>query len=134
MSDAEIRLRACLAALAAHELLNQQRSHGQVSGIALPTRVAIDIGKVWVQAEADRRVINVWGHAADAAARLQKLNRDIRGSVLATRRMTRDLDDSLITRRLGDFALEGLSRRFSVVEILTVPARVTDRDRELCRR
>jgi CHASE2 domain-containing sensor protein/class 3 adenylate cyclase len=134
-SELAARRQACLTALAAHEALVRFDDQWRPQGVTLPTRMALDVGRVTVTSEADRGLVNVVGSAADVAAVLQKENAKIRGRILATAAVVDGLEDTVITRGLGTlFVSEKLNAPVRVVEVLAAFGTATDRDRDLCRR
>ena len=108
--DAEVRLRACTAALeivAASERLNQQLVEDQ----RLPTRIGLTLGTVTIHSDADRGVFEVFGDAVNVAARLRDLNVQFGTRILAADTVVARLDTRLTLLPMPQgFALKGVSQ------------------------
>jgi hypothetical protein len=132
--DSLLRRNACLAALEVRRVLARFNAALPESE-RLPTRLGMDAGMVGVTSDADCGLLNVVGLAADVAARLQHLGKQLQGRVPATRPVVEGLGDALLVRRLGHgFRLQGVSSGVEVFEIVASGTGSTEEQRSMCRR
>ncbi len=125
-ADQSTRLRACLAALdlsAAVARFNERHPE-----TPLITRIGLHAGRMAVEYDGEGGGIELVGDAANAADRLQSLNKQLSAGILASAAVVRELGEVLFYRRLGSFELQGFSDAVSVFEIVGRPSDVAPED------
>jgi adenylate cyclase len=114
----EGRSDACLAALdmvKAAGAFNDRRAAEE----RLPLRIGLTVGAVTIRTDADRGAFEAFGDAVNVAARLQRANRELGTTVLASAEVVAGFGDDLPTRRVDvPPVLEGVSRPPDVLEVL----------------
>jgi len=131
--DPAVRAQACRAAVEAIEAIDRfNRRHAP---LMLPTRIGLHAGKVFVghSGGGGRFVYSVVGDIANAASRVEGLNKHVGTHLLATGSVVDGVDD-LLVRPLGQFRFVGKTAALPIFEILATNDRASDSQRRLCER
>ena len=101
-------------------------------GAPLRTRVGLHRGDACVGNIGSSRRFDytALGDAVNLASRLEGLNKQLGTSVLATRDVQREVEDSIPNRLLGQFRFQGFDRVVEVYELLGTPDDLTPAARE----
>jgi adenylate cyclase len=114
--------RASRTALALHrKLLKFDEAN---DGAPLRTRVGLHRGPVCVGNVGSTQRFNYTaiGDAVNLASRLEGLNKQLGTDILATRDIQREVENSLITRPVGQFRFKGFDKVAEVYELLDIEA------------
>ena len=131
-TDAGVRLEACRAALAAVEAIDG--FNRRCPPLCVDVRVGLHAGPVSAGGAAGGVVFEAVGAVADTAASIRQLNTQVGTRLLATEAATADLDELLLLRPLGAFALKGRKVPVAVVEIVTLKDHASMAQLSLCGR
>jgi adenylate cyclase len=115
--EKDARLNACLAALEIRQSVD--RFNDRHEDQMLPTRVGLHAGEV-AMGNVGGGGHYAWcltGDTANSTSRIEGLNKHLGTTILASESVVRDLD-SLLSRRMGLFLLEGKSNPISIFEIV----------------
>ena len=115
--EKDARLNACLAALEIRQSVD--RFNDRHEDQMLPTRVGLHAGEV-AMGNVGGGGHYAWcltGDTANSTSRIQGLNKQLGTTILASESVVSDLD-SLLSRRMGFFLLEGKSNPISIFEIV----------------
>jgi adenylate cyclase len=128
-----VRAQACRAAVEAIEAID--RFNQRHAPLMLPTRIGLHAGEVFVghSGGGGRFVYSVIGDIANAASRVEGLNKHVGTHLLATGSVVDGIDD-LLVRPLGQFRLVGKTAALPIVEILATEDRASDTQRRVCER
>ncbi len=131
--DPALRARACLAAIEAIEAIDQ--FNARRAPLMLPTRIGLHAGKVFVghSGGGGRFVYSVVGDIANAASRVEGLNKHVGTHLLATGAVVDGIDD-LLLRPLGQFRFVGKTDALPIVEIMAIKDRANGAQLRLCER
>ena len=130
MSEARARLNACLAAIDLRDRIDRfNASHPATQ--QLVTCIGLDAGPIGLGAVGGE--LQAVGTPANAASRIEGLNRHLGTRILASTAVVENLPE-LAVRRLGRFALHGMSDEVDIVEILGVRNSVTEEARRFSER
>jgi adenylate cyclase len=121
---------ALAAAIEVSETINRFAQEHEVSH--LDSRVGLDRGSVYIghSGGGGRFAYSIVGDAANTAARLESLNKQLGTRILITDRLARDASE-LLLRPLGRFLLSGKNEATSIVEVLGRKGDACDRE-DLC--
>jgi adenylate cyclase len=132
--DRNRRLEACLGAIKIARAV--ARFNQEQNGTGLPTRFGLDAGEVTITTTGDGRhesySVDV-GDAANAANRIERLNKKLGTRLLASEAVVGDLD-GLLLRPVGTFLVEGKDEPLPVSEIICHEDDAQANDRERCAR
>jgi adenylate cyclase len=131
--DPAVRAQACRAAVEAIEAID--RFNERHAPLKLPTRIGLHAGKVFVghSGGGGRFVYSVVGDIANAASRVEGLNKHVGTHLLATGAVVDGVDD-LLLRPLGQFRFVGKTDALPIFEILAAKERASATQRRLCDR
>ena len=131
--DPAVRARACRAAVEAIEAID--RFNERHAPLKLPTRIGLHAGEVFVghSGGGGRFVYSVVGDIANAASRVEGLNKHVGTHLLATGSVVDGVDD-LLLRPLGQFRFVGKTNALPIFEILATKDRAGESQRRLCER
>jgi adenylate cyclase len=123
-SDAEVRERACLAALETIEAIDA--FNARHAPLVLGVRVGLHAGRVFIGnvGGGGRFGFRLVGDIANTASRLEGLNKHVGTRLLASAVVT-DGIETLLIRPLGEFCFKGRRTATPVVEILTTKDRAS---------
>jgi adenylate cyclase len=122
------RRNACRAALEIRKVID--RFNARHSTEPLPTRIGLHAGELALGPVGGE--YHVVGDTANAASRIEALNKHLGTTLLASEAVVQDVP-GLCVRRLGAFIVPGREDALRVVEIVGAAAEVDERCRNLCR-
>lgn len=129
-AEKEARLNACLAAIEIRDAIERFNLRHPVAQ-QLPTRIGLDAGEIGLGLVGGE--LQAVGNPANAASRIEGLNRHLATRLLASASVVQDLD-TLVVRRLGFFVLPGKSDEVGIFEVLGPREAVGEADQRLCER
>jgi adenylate cyclase len=124
------RLNACLAAIEIRDAIDRFNGAHPVAK-RMPTRMGMDAGEIGLGVVAGE--LQAVGDPANAASRIEHVNKLFSTRLLASAAAVQGLD-SLLVRRLGSFMLPGKADPVEIVEILGRRDAVRTADQGLCDR
>ncbi|HRK95278.1 MAG TPA: adenylate/guanylate cyclase domain-containing protein [Rhodospirillales bacterium] len=129
----EVRRRAVLAALDTVEAVESFNSRHEP--IRLAPRVGLEAGSIYIghAGGGGRFVYSIVGDCANAASRIESLNKRLNTSLLASDTVTVGLD-GLLLRPLGRFVFVGKSQPTAINEIVARATAASPAQRRLCDR
>lgn len=132
-ASADVRRRAVLAGLDTLEAVESFNSRHEP--IRLSPRVGLEAGSIYVghAGGGGRFVYSIVGDCANAASRIESLNKRLNTSLLASEAVTAGLD-GLLLRPLGRFVFVGKSQPVAINQILARAAAASAAERRLCDR
>lgn len=130
---ADVRRRAVLAALDTVEAVESFNSRHEP--IRLAPRVGLEAGSIYIghAGGGGRFVYSIVGDCANAASRIESLNKRLNTSLLASDTVTAGLD-GLLLRPLGRFVFVGKSQPTAINEIVARATAASPAERRLCDR
>jgi adenylate cyclase len=111
-----LRLKVCLAALEMARTVD--RFNERHPETPLVTHLGLHAGEMVLEYDADGGGMALVGDSANAAQRLQVLNKQLSAGILASDVVVSGLADRLLVRRLGAFELRGIPRPVTVCQII----------------
>lgn len=124
------RLNACLAAIEIRDAIDHFNARHPAAQ-QLPTRIGLDAGEIGLGPVGGE--LQAVGNPANAASRIEGLNRHLATKLLASANVVQDLE-TLIVRRLGFFVLPGKSGEVGIFEIRGRRGTASEADQRLCER
>jgi adenylate cyclase len=124
------RLNACLAAIDIRDAIDRFNAAHPVAK-RMPTRIGLDAGEIGLGPVAGE--LQAVGDPANAASRIEHVNKLFSTRLLASAAAVQGLD-ALLVRRLGSFVLPGKADSVEIVEILGRRETVVAADQKLCDR
>ena len=124
------RLNACLAAIEIRDAIDRFNAAHPVAK-RMPTRIGLATGEIGLGPVAGE--LQAVGDPANAASRIEQVNKLFSTRLLASAATVQGLD-TLLVRRLGSFMLPGKSDQVEIVEILGVGKTIGAADQQLCER
>ena len=113
-ADKHARLNACLAAIEIRDSIERFNAR-HLASHQLPTRIGLDAGEIGLGPVGGE--LQAVGNPANAASRIEGLNRHLGTQLLASASVIQD-QETLIARRLGFFVLPGKSDEVEIFEVL----------------
>ena len=98
----------------------------------LVTRIGLHVGTMVLEYDAEGGGVELVGDAANAAERIQSLNKQLSAGVLASAAVVSGLADALLLRRLGTFELKGFPSAVTVFEIVGRPDHTSRTEQVRC--
>jgi adenylate cyclase len=129
-SKKEARLDACLAAIEIRDAIDRFNTRHPAAQ-QLPTCIGLDAGEIGLGAVGGE--LQAVGNPANAASRIEGLNRHLRTKLLASAGVVQD-QQTLVVRRLGFFVLAGKADEVEIFEIVGRSGTIAEGDRQLCER
>jgi len=131
VEEPEIRLNAAFAALDAVEAVS---AFSQERDRKLVSRIGLDTGWVYVghAGGGGHFVYSIVGDAANTAARVESLNKQLGTKILATQAAVEGLD-AILLRPLGRFIFVGRQAASPVFEVVAYRDRASEQQLDYCR-
>jgi adenylate cyclase len=129
-AEHEARLKACLAALEIRDAIDAFNARHPAAQ-QLPTRIGLDAGEIGLGPVGGE--LQAVGNPANAASRIEGLNKHLGTKLLASAAVVRD-QQTLAIRRLGRFILPGKADEIEIVELVATDRTILEQDRRLCDR
>jgi adenylate cyclase len=130
VSEKRARLNACLAAIDLRDRIDRFNARHPATE-RLVTCIGLDTGPIGLGPVGGE--LQAVGSPANAASRIEGLNRHLRTRILASEAVVEDLAP-IAVRRLGRFALHGMAGDVGIVEVLGERDGVTDDARRVSER
>ncbi len=115
--ESDVRLKACLAAFEIRESVARFNDRHEYQ--MLPTRIGLHAGELAIGnvGGGGRLAYDITGDTPNTTSRIEGANKHLGTTILASESVVSDLD-SLLSRRMGIFLLEGTSNPISIFEIV----------------